>query len=153
MYRSRRVDNHGVAIKEHGFRDQKWLDSPFLWMIQNKDMDHCYEPMNMVSSCFFRFSLLNWISMVLQIAKYCTRYEEDQWMLRPLGWNIMESLEHHGIFKFHANFQDVLFALNTKDNQWAALQGRFGGFKPLSFSPLLSVLWSYLTQKKVETTN
>jgi len=61
-----------LPIKEHGFRDQKWLDSSFLWMIQNKDMDHCYEPMNMVSSCFFRFSLLNCV------AKYCTRYEEDQ---------------------------------------------------------------------------
>ena len=44
-------------------------------------------------------------------------------------------MEHHGILKFHVNFQDVLFALNTKDNnQSAAPQVRFlGGFKPLSF--------------------
>jgi len=49
--------------------------------------------------------------------------------------------KNHGILKFHMNFQDVLFALNTKDNQWAVPQVRFlGGFKPLSFSPLLSVL-------------
>ena len=92
--------------------------------------------------------------MVLQSA--VPGIELRQFNVRPLGWNIMESLEHHGILKFHMNFQDVLFALNTKDNQRAAPQVRFlGGFKPLSFLTITST-FGFMIQsdkKMVETTN